>query len=224
MATDLQKRADDPANTIWTAAAAGETALVSVFLGRGVGTSERNMDRDTPLHFACEHGHLDTAVFLIQKGADSKARGFADTSPLHAAAQNGHDDIVKVLLDIPSSFPNARNRDNFTPLHCAVIEGHLRTVELLVEAGADTGIKTKSGKTALDFCKSDDIRRALSGERVTIEGSQPAGHFRLDAMKREEEEAAAKTAEMERRAAEERGRRSVESQGTTSARNDQPPS
>jgi ankyrin repeat protein len=44
----------------------------------------------TPLHFASDNGHTDTASMLIEKGADIHEKDNNGSTPFHIAAQNGH--------------------------------------------------------------------------------------------------------------------------------------
>merc|ERR1712072_292968 len=52
----------------------------------------------TPLFVACEHGHVDAARLLLDKGEDvNRARKDGQT-PLFIACQNGHVDAARLLL------------------------------------------------------------------------------------------------------------------------------
>jgi ankyrin repeat protein/uncharacterized glyoxalase superfamily protein PhnB len=54
----------------------------------------------TGLHSAAQHGHLNLARLLLDRGADPNAREAGDhTYPLHWAAAHRHIDIVRALLD-----------------------------------------------------------------------------------------------------------------------------
>lgn len=44
----------------------------------------------TPLHEACNHGHVQVALFLLKHQADVNARGMDGDTPLHDATVNGH--------------------------------------------------------------------------------------------------------------------------------------
>ena len=44
----------------------------------------------TPLHEACNYGHVQMAELLLKHHADSHARGMDGDTPLHDAVINGH--------------------------------------------------------------------------------------------------------------------------------------
>ena len=44
----------------------------------------------TPLHEACNHGHLEVVSLLLKHRAEVNARGMDGDTPLHDAAVNGH--------------------------------------------------------------------------------------------------------------------------------------
>ena len=49
----------------------------------------------TPLHEACNHGHLDVARLLLKAGAEVNVQGLEQYTPLHDASVNGH---IKVKI------------------------------------------------------------------------------------------------------------------------------
>jgi len=70
-------------------------------------------------------------------------------SLLHAFAKLGHEGLVQVLLDKGAS-PNGRDdRNGCTPLIYAAGEGRTKTVEMLLNAGADIESQMEDGSTSL---------------------------------------------------------------------------
>ena len=61
-----------------------------VFLSIQLGTS--------PLHFAAQFGHMQTAEVLLRAGISRDARTKVDRTPLHVACQEGHSEIVELLV------------------------------------------------------------------------------------------------------------------------------
>lgn len=52
---------------------------------------------DRAFQFSCRSGHLEIAVFLLERGADSNAITPANTTALEEATQNGHTHIIDWL-------------------------------------------------------------------------------------------------------------------------------
>ena len=52
----------------------------------------------SPLHFAVQYGHTQTAEVLLRAGISRDARTKVDRTPLHVACQEGHSEIVELLL------------------------------------------------------------------------------------------------------------------------------
>ena len=55
------------------------------------------------------------------------------------------------------------SQDGETALIWAAVSGHESSVRLLVEAGADRSLKTKSGATALSLATKEAIKAILRG-------------------------------------------------------------
>lgn len=69
---------------------------------------------------------------------------------------------MQILLDHGAD-PNVQNSQGDTPLICATkyAGGKAATVELLVKAGSDLGIRDNNGKTALDYAKTKGQQEAI---------------------------------------------------------------
>ena len=55
----------------------------------------------TPLHFACDEGHLPIVQYLLTRllgRADLQTTDRDGRTPLHLACRNGHRDVVQYLL------------------------------------------------------------------------------------------------------------------------------
>lgn len=48
-----------------------------------------NLQNETPLHYAAQHGHLTVLIELLAHGADPSILNFRDESPLDLGAQYG---------------------------------------------------------------------------------------------------------------------------------------
>lgn len=83
---------------------------------------------------------------------------------LHVAALWGSVDAAKELLDLGANV-NAENARGSTPLHfAAAAKARVREIcELLLDAGADTGLPDLSGKLPYEQAENDEIRALLDG-------------------------------------------------------------
>lgn len=104
----------------------------------------------TPLHLAAHYGHLETARFLLEHGADVQAisQNALANQPLHAAVAGNHAEMVALLVRTGADV-NQRQHGGWTPLHGAANNGNLRIVKLLIENGADINAANDDGVTAL---------------------------------------------------------------------------
>ena len=111
----------------------------------------------TPLVAALAGGHLQTANFLCDGGADPNVRGYNGTIPLHSAAYYGEFEVVQILLKYKAGV-NAR-QDGMTPLHFASQGSYERgpnigpslsnVARLLLEHGAEVNAQDDDRETPL---------------------------------------------------------------------------
>ncbi|CAG5116489.1 unnamed protein product [Candidula unifasciata] len=139
---DLGKRLLD-------AAKRGETDTVRALMSNGapfttdwLGTS--------PLHFAAQFGHQETAEVLLRAGISRDARTKVDRTPLHVASQEGHLAIVQLLLQSNADI-DAKDMLKMTPLHWSTEKGHVSIIGLLIQSGADITLEDKFGRTPVDI-------------------------------------------------------------------------
>ena len=57
-------------------------------------TSCKNYDGNTPLHYALYEGHTETAMMLMEKGANIHEKDNDGNTPIHFASDNGHTEDV----------------------------------------------------------------------------------------------------------------------------------
>jgi ankyrin repeat protein len=72
----------------------------------------------TPLHYACTNGHLDIALFLLDKGAAVDAPSPNETTPIMMAIRAGNIQLVRVLLDRGADI-RIRNQQGFSAIDVA---------------------------------------------------------------------------------------------------------
>jgi ankyrin repeat protein len=133
------------------AAAAGNLHRVQHFIEKNPALSNSCSPDGFPVFaLACFFGHLDTARYLAEKGADIHAAATNGTgyNALTAAVTAGHTEIVKWLLNRGLD-PNYRYGPGYSPLLAAAANGHLEIVKLLLAHGADLHATSNDGKSAL---------------------------------------------------------------------------
>lgn len=111
----------------------------------------------TALHHAATSTHPEMVDALVAAGALVDGRDIAGATPLlYAAGRDGaaHAGSVRRLIAAGASLDLPDDR-GVTPLMQAVCWENLDMVKLLVEAGADTGARDRSGRTALEMAKAN---------------------------------------------------------------------
>ena len=134
----------------------------------------------TPLHIACQNGHLPIVEKLIKAGAVLDNATTKGSTPLYIACQNGHLPIVEKLIKAGADL-NKATTNGSTPLHMACVKGHAEIVETLINLGASLDKVTTNGSTPLHMaCLKGHaeivetlINLGASLDKVTTKGSTP---------------------------------------------------
>lgn len=118
------------------AAQNGRLQVVELLIAKGIAVDERTYGGRglTPLHLAASEDHIDTAILLLEKGANieagGKGAGHGGWSALTFACWNNHKDMVELLIRKGAAL-------NPEALWCAVYKGYKDIAERLLEHGAD---------------------------------------------------------------------------------------
>ena len=94
----------------------------------------------TPLHYACEEGHLTIVEYLISKGANINAKDENGDYVIHYASKEGLLPIVQNLIEQQNIDIDIKGYKEKTPLQYACEEGHLPIVEYLISKGANINV------------------------------------------------------------------------------------
>ena len=115
------------------------------------------------LYQAAGNGKPAEVVKLLDSGVDVNGRTRSGSYAMNAAAVENEVEVIQVLID-HNADPNVQNRQGDTPLICATkyAGGKSDTVELLVKAGTNLGIRDNSGNTALDYAKAKGQQEAIA--------------------------------------------------------------
>jgi len=159
----------------------GDVSAIKFLLTQG--ESIQSLGDNLDLNGAAFHGHWRLCEFLVEQGADVN-KPLADTgeTPLHAALckadRLAHDLVLKVLLRQGAN-PNCVTRPSVetggfmrdcktkgeTPLHRAAAFGNEKTIQMLLDAGANLEAKDMNGDSPLGwaswYLRPDSILRML---------------------------------------------------------------
>ena len=131
------------------AAMTGESALISVLIRAGAAVEPRAERGDTALGLAAAQSQVDTVLALLSAGADPDAPGRDGLPPLHRAAMAGATGAALALLSNGADVNLTDGASGNTALMLAANRGFVDLVRLLLDQGADVGIRAKDGWTAL---------------------------------------------------------------------------
>jgi uncharacterized protein len=122
--------------------------------------------RATPLWFAVARGENPPLVrFLLERGADA-------SSSLWAVVWRDDDEMCRKLL---SSKPRLNLRAHgATPIFYAARLKRLKTLDLLIEAGADPTVADDRGRDAVDIAKARGLPKRFIDRLAALKGSAAA--------------------------------------------------
>lgn len=105
-------------------------------------------DYRTPLHAACEQGHVRVADMLLDAGASMRRVDSEGQTGLMLAARNGREGVVAMLLDRGAKVDFVDNYARTALTHAAE-GGHEDVMRVLIDAGAAVDKHDREGETAL---------------------------------------------------------------------------
>jgi ankyrin repeat protein len=141
------------------AAMSGDIEAVKVLLAHGAQASGEAVSESVTF------GHPDVVQALVDAGANVRMTESSGINLLHWAAITNRATVIPVL--VKAGVPlNATDDFGYTPLMYAatIDEGDTNTLNALLAAGADRGIKNEEGRTALEQArryKHADLVKAL---------------------------------------------------------------
>ncbi|MEC3466490.1 ankyrin repeat domain-containing protein [Bacillus tropicus] len=103
---------------------------------------------DKQLLLSATLGDTETAMKLIQDGANINVEGDNGETPVLAATYQNHVETVKALIGAGANI-EIKDEKHSNPLLYASREGYTDIVKVLINAGVNTKETTKSGGTAL---------------------------------------------------------------------------
>jgi len=131
----------------------------------GIDLEAQAMNGNTALMMAAFKNNRRAAEALLAKGAQVNRAGW---TPLHYAAAGGSEDIARLLIARKARLDALSPKESgaYTPLMMAAREAKPGMARLLLEAGADPGLKNIEGLTAAQIAEragQADIAAAIAG-------------------------------------------------------------
>lgn len=90
-------------------------------------------DMNTPLHHACDAGHLSVVEHLVASGANPEARNSSGEAPLLIASIRGKGDVVRFLVSNAGVKIHTLDLDRESALHKAALGKFREVVQILLE-------------------------------------------------------------------------------------------
>ena len=125
--------------TIHLAVKEGQLKVVQEMIHKGTSVDHKNLNQDTPLHYACLYGRPEIVSFLLSQDADTDKKNSDGKMPLHLAAYYNDFDSVKLLIEHGAIFTEVDN-DNNTPLNYAVRNDNFGMITYLIKKSEENGI------------------------------------------------------------------------------------
>ncbi|XP_046527702.1 ankyrin repeat domain-containing protein 29 isoform X1 [Equus quagga] len=149
----------DGATALFLAAQGGYLDVIRLLLSSGAKVNQPRQDGTAPLWIASQMGHSEVVRVMLLRGADRDAARNDGTTALLKAANKGYNDVIKELLKFSPTLGILKN--GTSALHAAVLSGNIKTVRLLLEAGADPALRNKANELPAELTKNEHILRLL---------------------------------------------------------------
>lgn len=131
---------------------------------------------------ASKKGDLQTAIAMLDLGADLDAVDHEGYSALHNACYGGHEEIVQVLVNKRANLTSKSRKWGEGPLHCGTVAGNEKVIQILLEAGADFSACCAAGRSALHLASEHGFiaaLRLLIEKRADIDAEDHEGYSAL---------------------------------------------
>ena len=159
MGADVNGRDGHGRTPLQVATFSRQLAALRLLARAGAALGALENDRYDAVTIAAVADDEDTLRLLLAEGASAKlTTSRYDGTALIAAAHLGHDGVVRQLIAAGAPLDHVNNL-HWTALIEAVVLGqggprHLATVKALVEAGANTRLTDREGRTALALAQT----------------------------------------------------------------------
>uniref|UniRef100_A0A1I8IMD6 ANK_REP_REGION domain-containing protein n=1 Tax=Macrostomum lignano TaxID=282301 RepID=A0A1I8IMD6_9PLAT len=130
----------------------GHVTIVWHLIKAGAQVDRQDLKGWTPLHEAASFGRSQCACLLMELGAAANPNlrtAGEGNSPVHLAAEKGHSEVLRWLLSGGRANVNQQLTDGRSAAHKAARQGRWKSLELLLQAGADSNLRCHDGQTPL---------------------------------------------------------------------------
>ena len=177
------------AAALHVATMAGHRDIVRELLRRGARVDEPFRGWRRALHESCRRGDAPLTRVLLEHAAPVDSRDESGYTPLHVAVMNERVACAHLLVGAGAAV-DAMANDFLTPLHhVAMQSGNEELTALLLEAGADTRVRTRwllGNKLAREIARERGYEMMERRLRFA-EGAEPLGEQWLRDLRRERE-------------------------------------
>ncbi|KAF4449037.1 hypothetical protein F53441_7687 [Fusarium austroafricanum] len=142
-------------------------SLIGKLMGKGAKISTRTTNGKTPLHFACQKGHLASVKIFLNSGADPEDRDADGVNALHYAAQYGDAELIKdVLNHVPGnhleSFVKSTDKQGRNALHHLLrlksfSDTRTDALKCLLDAPVSAGARDRTGMSPMAVYLSECV-------------------------------------------------------------------
>ena len=130
-------------------------------------SSHASKGGNSPLHMACEVGHMEVLHALLSRGAKVELQTKDGATPLYVACLKGHAEEVRALLSAGAEV-DLQEKVGFSLLHVACGVGLTEVVRALLSGGAKVDLQTRGGLSPLHVA-------CLQGHVVVVRALLSAG-------------------------------------------------
>ncbi|XP_031562391.1 oxysterol-binding protein-related protein 1-like [Actinia tenebrosa] len=191
-----KSKANNGWTPVLLAAYFGHNEVVEALIKAGADITVRNGMGNTALHLASFTGRTSVVLLLLQNNADVTVVNGEGKTPsqvankdevrqliqaaeksmkldlekqLLTAAKEGNTAELKKLVSSPDP-PDINCKDILgnTPLHCAAYSGHKEIAVMLLQHGANTSMRNKSGQTPLELTKDLKMKKLLDVQPLQV--------------------------------------------------------